>query len=105
MTSTLYAFTTKKLGIEPASVIDYREILKDWSKTGRIIIMDYVYETDSLGKLHLHGMVYVEDNFYRKKMCPKGFHMKMEEIYNIEGWSHYLRKGPANPLDYGVTTL
>jgi len=97
----MFAFTYKLNNkLEPESE-DYRYVIKLLSTKATII--DFVYEHDSKGKLHIHGLA----DFGRKKpyltsLCPTGYHscfrpLKTEE--DVNGWVSYMRKGNRKDND------
>lgn len=94
-----YGFTYKYLKKVDVTEEHYEPILKMLNKSGTIIRM--VYETDSKGKLHIHG---IWQNNGRtplfKKMCPQGYHSFFEELYDEDGWNRYIDKDyyKNNPL-------
>lgn len=90
----LYGFTVKYNGIAYPTQEDYLPILKAFSSKGTII--DFVYETDKKGKLHIHGMLEVTRCPYFKNMIPKKCHIKYEEIYDKSGWERYIHKQSGN---------
>lgn len=68
-----------------------------------------VAEYDKKNRLHYHGIIYLRKGFYRKKICVKGLHVKLKEIYNKEGWEDYIHKDceymnmptePDTPIDW-----
>lgn len=90
MTKT-YGFTYKCNDKKIVDETDYQSILATLHKRGHVI--DVIYEKDKSGKLHIHGIVEFERRApLFKTMCPKGFHSKFEELYDIEGWYRYLYK-------------
>lgn len=89
--SKSYAFTVKKLG--PRELNDLPEYWKWLAKVEQeCIVSRKYYETDSDGNLHMHGIILVRKNFYLKKLCMKGYHVKFEELYDYDGWVKYITK-------------
>lgn len=87
-----YAFTVKKLGGEPQAVLfkDYEDVIDHYKKMGYIKDIDFEY--DDQGRLHIHGIILLRKGFYRKKLCMKGYHIKLEQIYDEKGWLKYIHK-------------
>lgn len=87
-----FAYTVKTLGTDNAG--DYSPFFDKLSKFN--IEVEYkISETDKLGKLHYHGIFYLPKGFFRKRLATKGFHMKLVEIYNKQGWYKYITKDCA----------
>lgn len=85
-----WAFTIKKLGSKDCTPDDYADIMDKFHKAGHI--SNHYYETDSLGKYHIHGTIELRKGFYRKMLCLQGFHVKLVEISNQSGWDRYIQK-------------
>lgn len=51
-----------------------------------------VKEYDPAGKEHYHGIFYLRNGFYRKKLTVKGMHMDLVEMWGKEGWVRYIGK-------------
>jgi len=88
--NTPWAFTVKKLGLGEVLVTDYISVMDVFRKFGYVDC--HHYERDSLGKLHIHGIVLLRKGFLRKRLCVNGFHLKLVEIYNRAGWELYINK-------------
>lgn len=56
-----------------------------------------VFEKDSLGKWHIHGVVELPNGFLRKKICVGGYAVKLKEMWNEEGWEDYMSKEQLGP--------
>lgn len=54
------------------------------------------YEISSNGYLHMHALVYIDSNFYRKKICRKfGWSIDMKHLLtktDVESWVDYIQK-------------
>lgn len=87
-----YGFTVKKLGKEQAEIEDYCAWFIHISKFKNVVIEHHYPERDSQGKIHYHGVIYVPKTFYRKRLEFKGFHLKLEQIYDLQGWIRYITK-------------
>lgn len=71
---------------------DYDDIWKNLNRKGSLL--DWVYEKDSKGKIHVHGLIKFERSTpYFKNMVPRGFTSLFVELYDAEGWRNYLNKG------------
>lgn len=91
--SLAFAYTIKKLNKtnQPPSQGDYDVFFKKLSKFN--ITVEYkISELDSKGHIHYHGILYLDKGFYRRKLMIKGFHMKLDEIYDKSGWVKYIHK-------------
>lgn len=91
-----WAFTIKKLGNASVQPSDYAEIV------GRLSSFGYVdchyYEKDSLGKFHVHGIINLRKGFFRKHLKFMGFHLKLVELYDRQGWERYIKKDQVVPI-------
>lgn len=59
------------------------------------IIEELYFEKDNettYKGLHAHGIIKLTKRFYRKKLMKEGYHLKLEELYDIEGWRKYIKK-------------
>lgn len=95
-----WAFTIKKLG-RPSDtcLLDYANVLEQWTKNPQVKVKEAVLERDSKGKLHVHGIATIKKNFYRHKLGVHGFNMKLDEIYDEQGWERYLHKQFKQKVD------
>lgn len=85
-----WAFTVKKLGNGEVKPSEYVQIITNYERFG--LIDCHFYEKDSLGKLHVHGIILLRPNFHRKKLVSYGFHTYLEQVYNRAGWLKYITK-------------
>lgn len=87
-----FAFTVKSLGTIHLTELEYeKDIFDRWRKRG--VEIEYcIPENDSTGKLHYHGIIYLEKGFYRRRLLCRGYHMKLVEIYDRAGWLRYIEK-------------
>lgn len=87
-----WAFTIKKTGrnLTDVKIEDYALIIDKFNKAG--FIKDIAKENDSKGVLHLHGIILLRKGFLRKSICLNGFHVKLVEIYDENGWLGYITK-------------
>lgn len=86
-----FAYTVKKLGTTEVASADYDPFF-DKLNSYSIKVEYKVPEADSKGKLHYHGIIYLKKGFFRKRIMVKGFHVKLVELYNRDGWIKYISK-------------
>lgn len=84
-----YAYTVKNLGSEMDA--DYTPFFDRLSKYD-IKVEFKVKEFDKHGKSHFHGILYLPKGFWRKRIMVHGYHIKLVEVYNKEGWIKYIHK-------------
>jgi len=93
-----YAFTIKDNRVDCTDYDSFFDVLLD----NECIVGVKCSEKDSNGKLHYHGTVTIPKNVYRKKLCPKGCHLKLKEIRS-EGdhqyWEEYCYKDNDSQTD------
>jgi len=92
-----WAFTVKKLGSKLPSYEDYVPVIERYQSSG--FIKQIEQETDSTGRLHLHGIILLRRGFFRKFMCVEGFHTRLDQIYNEKGWESYITKTRRRSVD------
>jgi len=85
-----WAFTYKRLGNGFVLPKDYTQVIKVLSDYG--FVDCHFYEKDSLGKLHVHGIVQLRKGFLRKRLAIHGFHCHFEELYDRNGWEYYIAR-------------
>lgn len=83
-----YGFTVKD---NRQDVTDYKPFLDNCKQHGCNVVCSYE-EYDEASRLHIHGIIEIPKGFYRKKICMKGLHVKLEELYDPAGWLRYIRK-------------
>lgn len=89
--SIAFAYTVKVLGKADATKEDYAPFFDKLAKL--TIPIEYkILERDSHGKIHFHGIIYLKKGFFRRRICLKGFHVKLEELYDRKGWLRYIHK-------------
>lgn len=88
-----WSFTVKKLGGQHSevSIIDYTDVINKFKTLG--FIKDIESEDDSNGRVHIHGIILLRKGFYRKRLTTPGFSIRLDEIYNEQGWVNYIYKG------------
>lgn len=86
-----YAFTLRKTtNPKTVSPQDYLDILNMWEEMLDTGIIHYVFE-ESKG-LHMHGIIEIPKHVNLIKFRRRGWHVKLEELYNEAGWRYYLLK-------------
>lgn len=94
MTNWKYAFTLKVNNIRYPMPEDYQTWL-DYAKIKQFTVIEYYYEIDSIGKLHIHGIASAKRNFYYKSLKQKGIHQcikQLPEAIDLHRWSQYIKK-------------
>lgn len=88
-TTKAFAYTVKALGTDKDPNYDLF-----FNKLDRfnIQVEFKVSERDSKGKLHYHGILYIDKGFFRRRLTTRGYHIKLDEIYDREGWLRYIHK-------------
>lgn len=91
-TKIAFAYTIKLIRRGyTATKADYNVFFNKLAKFA--IPVEYkVSEIDKEGRVHYHGILYLEKGFYRKRICVPGYHIKLEEVYNKKGWEKYIHK-------------
>ncbi len=99
----LWAFTVKVLSRK--EIVDeksYEPFFKVLYQLSEVVTM--CGEVDSKGILHYHGVIRLADNFYRKNLRVKGYHLYLKRINNLLGWIKYCLKNSdsykKNPLSF-----
>lgn len=102
-----YAITIKKLGpshlVTTDSYHKFFHFLTNFSNDVYFIKEDQWMEMDPHRKIHCHGTLMIRKGFLRKKICCRGYHVKLVLIDDINGWKSYCRKnqeGKHNLKDY-----
>lgn len=90
-----YAITMKFNGTEEPDIFMYENLLKRWKRLD-VHVPLRMYERDSHGRLHLHGLVRMPKNFWRGKLHSKNLHYKISSIFNRERWIRYCKKNQIN---------
>lgn len=86
-----FAYTVKILRTGEVTEADYQPFF-DRIDNLNITVEYKMPEKDSKGKLHYHGILYLKKGFFRKRICLKGFHIKLDELYDRKGWLKYIHK-------------
>lgn len=90
---TLFAFTVKDNRVDST---DYDQFFDNLTKHKCIVECKYP-EYDAKGKLHYHGVAQVPKSLLRKKLVLAGLHVKLDEVYDQEGWLRYIKKDQPKP--------
>ncbi len=69
---------------------DYEPFFRSLYSLGRKVFM--IAELDGKNVLHYHGVVDLPRGLWHKKLNVKGFHWKIESIWNFYGWQSYCYK-------------
>lgn len=97
-----YAYTVRcNTGEKAASYAPFFNKLKRM----RIQVEYKVKEVGSCNVEHYHGVIYLLKGFYRKKLVTPGFHLKLVEIYNKDGWIKYIHKENPPPSDKQINEM
>lgn len=68
----------------------YRKLLDHWTSELGVKVKYMYKETGYIrSKLHLHGTIELPEEFYRKKLCIPGFHLKLVKLYDEDTWIKY----------------
>lgn len=97
------AYTVKKIIQSPNEVdwSEYVQVISSWEKFGNHVrVYNPYYEYDSQNILHIHGIMLVKKNFYKKRLQIKGFHVYTTDIYDLEKWKEYITKDQDNQLGF-----
>lgn len=91
--TTPYSFTLRKT-TDPneSSMDDYKTKLAKFSNMG-ISITDHVYENNIVNNgIHCHGVMQIPKKFNMNRFRTRGWHIKLDEIYDRPGWDAYMAK-------------
>lgn len=73
----------------------YHNVLDEWRRMD-CKIKYWEEHTDTLIP-HLHGVVSIPIRLLRKKLCLRGYHVKLVELLEPEVWLRYCRKNKCTP--------
>lgn len=92
-TTTPFAFTLRKVTkAENSTKSDYALKLQKFKDMG-VQITDLSYEKNKTNSgLHCHGTMQIPKKFNMKKFRTRGWHIKLDEIYDYWGWCQYMTK-------------
>lgn len=87
-----YAFTLRRTNLKKGlpTEDDYFNHLEKWSRLGLCIVIDSVFE--STAGLHMHGILEIPKKQNLKVFRVRGWNIKLEELYNEDGWRFYMLK-------------
>lgn len=71
---------------------DYLKVRAMWYEQYDVVIRVYFFEKSEAGVCHLHGIVDVPKNFYRKNLKLHGLHVKLVPMFSVPGWLSYCQK-------------
>lgn len=87
-----FALTLKWNNIVDPKDIDYERVMLSWGTLYDIEYKDVVYEKDSKGKVHMHGVIILPFGFYRKRLKVQGLHVCIRPLTDPIGWNKYCNK-------------
>lgn len=95
-----WAFTLKVLHNRVDEIFedDYVPFFKKLVKAKCILDFN-VYEHDSRGKMHIHGIFTCPRNYYVKRLAVPGLSHKFVEVYDYDGWKKYCHKDCDLPYE------
>lgn len=91
--TTPFSFTLRKTAHADKSVRkDYELKLQKYKDIG-ITISDHAYESNHTNNgIHCHGVMQIPKKFDMKRFRSRGWHIKLDEIYDYAGWLCYITK-------------
>lgn len=97
--TNLYAFTYKINDMKHPTEEDYENRIISVLRR-KYKLVDFVYEQDRKGKLHVHGVV----DFFGftprfATMVPRGVHSRHVKITSLDDWQRYMLKDQRKRLD------
>lgn len=93
--NSLFGFTVKINDKKEPVHEDYLPVLKILGS--KVELVDFTYEDKKKDRktktpLHIHGVFKCPKQPYFKSLLPKGIHLCVERIYDIDGWNRYSMK-------------
>lgn len=86
-----YAFTLRRTNLKNGvTEDDYFNHIVKWENKGQCKLVDYVFEKTA--GLHMHGILEIEKSQKMQYFRVRGWNIKLEELYNPEGWKAYMLK-------------
>jgi len=86
-----YAFTLRKTSLKKQPTPeDYFQHIEKWTCAGLCEIVDNVFEYEA--GIHMHGIMEIPKRVDLKRFRVRGWNIKLEEIYNLDGWRYYMLK-------------
>jgi len=94
-----WAFTIKILH-KPAVVDEttYEKVLAKFMRMGEVKY--WVFEHDSCGVGHVHGVIELPCGTLRRKLITSNFNINLVALHDEEGWKRYLNKEKFNVVEY-----
>jgi len=97
-----YAFTYRYQRYKKGQIgeeEDYDIVINHLERKGIQVTEHYLEVSEKQPHLHMHGIFYATPNkVYPSSLYIAGFHYKVEELYNKEGWQRYIKKAQKQPL-------
>lgn len=86
-----YSITARKHAKKTAKVTesDYERLLAHLGT----YLQNHTFEMDKTkSHVHMHGILGLPKGFLRKKLCLEGYNLRMDPIYDFQGWEKYIQK-------------
>jgi len=97
--SELWAVTLK-LNVPNPTVHDYVKIIASWRDKGaQILSYEFEREPNETNKLHIHGILKLPVNYYRKTLAEDKLHYHLVSINDLRGWINYMVKNKGIPKE------
>jgi len=97
----MFGFTLKINDVKEPRHEDYMKIIQKIST--KVELSEFIFEDKTKKgmptKLHIHGVFKCPKNPYFKSIVGKGVHIKVERIYDTDGWHRYCNKNTASKLE------
>jgi len=85
---SLYAITMRKTKFpDKVKEVDYINRINYFTSTLGVDFKKIVFEKTS--GLHMHGIILIPRNLSLTRFRVRGWSIKLEEIYDVEGWLRY----------------
>lgn len=99
-----YSFTLRKVtNAAQSTKSNYVGKLQKFKDMG-VQVTDLVYENNVVNSgVHCHGTMQVPKKFNMKKFRTRGWHIKLDEIYDYAGWLSYMTKQNILEQNYSVS--
>lgn len=94
-----YAFTLRKTNLKKGvTTKDYLDHIEKFHQKGFCELVEYVFEKTA--GLHMHGILQIPEihnsfKIFTYMFRVRGWNIKLEELYNLEGWRYYMMKEQA----------
>lgn len=87
-----YAFTLRRTNLKKGvTVQQYMDHVLKWQFQGKCKLVAGCFEHTA--GLHMHGILEIPKAYNKKKFFRvRGWNIKLEEIYDLEGWKYYMLK-------------